>query len=218
MKKLTTKEFIEKARKIHGNKYDYSLVVYEGAMKYVKIRYNNKIYEQTPSCHLSGFCPEKKVLKIDTEIFISNSKKIHGDKYDYSLVNFKDRYSKVKIVYDNTIYNQTPDMHLRGLCPEMLQNTKTTTEFIEQSKRLYGDKYDYSLTKYVNKLTRIKIIFDGVIYEQLPRNHFKTPPEISGESTGENKIKKFLTEKNINYEPQFSFDDCKNKIKLRYDF
>ena len=160
----------------------------------------------------------KKVLKTDTEIFISNSRKIHGNKYDYSLVNYKDRYSKVKIIYNNIIYNQTPDMHLRGLCPEMLPNTKTTLEFIEQSKKLYGNKYDYSLTNYVNKLTRIKIIYNGIIYEQLPRNHFKTPPEISGESIGENKIKKFLTEKNINYEPQYSFSSCKNKVKLRYDF
>jgi len=60
MKKSTTSEFIKKAELIHGNKYDYSLVIYEGAMKYIKIRYENKIYEQTPACHLSGFCPEKR--------------------------------------------------------------------------------------------------------------------------------------------------------------
>lgn len=218
MKKSTTFDFIEKAKLIHGNKYDYSLVNYESSMKYVKICYENKIYEQTPACHLSGFCPEKKVLKTNNEIFISNSKKIHGDKYDYSLVNYKDRYSKIKIIRDNIIYEQTPDMHLRGLCPEMKPENKTTAEFIEQSKSLYGDKYDYSLTNYINKLTKIKIIYNGIIYEQYPRIHFNTPPEQYGESVGEIKIKKILTDKNINYISQYGFNDCKNKYKLRYDF
>lgn len=218
MIKLTTKEFINKARLIHGDKYDYSLVNYNGAMKKIAILYDNKVYYQTPACHLSGFCPENKVIKMNTEIFISNSIKIHGNKYDYSLVKYKNRYEKVKIIYNNIIYHQTPDMHLRGLNPEMIINNKTTQEFIEKSKEIYGDKYDYSLTKYVNKLTKVKIIYNDIIYEQLPRQHFKTSPELSYKSEGEIKIKKYLDDKNIFFSSQKIFDNCKYKIKLRYDF
>jgi len=218
MKRLTTKDFIDKAKLIHGDKYDYSLVDYKNCMIEVQILYNNEIYNQVPSYHLSGFCPENKVLKTNTEIFIINSKKIHGDRYDYSLVSYKNRYSKVKIIFNNTIYTQTPDMHLRGCCPEKIVNNKTTLDFIEESKKLYGNKYDYSLTKYVNKLTKIKIVYNDITYEQLPRYHFKTPPELSGFSEGENKIKKYFIEKNIEFLPQKCFDNCKNKIKLRYDF
>ena len=218
MKKLTTKEFIFKAKLIHGDKYDYSLVDYKNCMIKIQILYNNKIYKQVPSAHLSGFCPENKILKTNTEVFILNSKKIQGDKYDYSLVNYKNRYLKVKIIFNNIIYNQTPDMHLRGYCPEKIVNNKTTLDFIEKSKKLYGNKYDYSLTKYVNKLIKIKIVYNGTTYEQLPRYHFKKPPELSGFSEGENEIKKYFIEKNIEFLPQKCFDNCKNKIKLRYDF
>lgn len=218
MIKYTTEEFVNKAKLIHGDKYDYSMVNYKGATKKVSIIYNNIIYQQTPSCHLSGFCPENKVIKMNTELFILNSIKIHGNKYDYSLVEYKNRYDKVKIIYNNIIYYQTPDMHLRGFKPEMIVKNKTTLDFIKKSKKTYGEKYDYSLTEYVNKLTKVKIIYSGVTYEQLPRYHFKTPPELSNKSEGENKIKKYLINKNINFLTQKVFDNCKYKIKLRYDF
>ena len=65
-KKLTTKEFIEKAKLIHGDKYDYSLVEYNGNQNKVKIIFNDVIYLQKPNCHLSKRCPEKIMLKRTT--------------------------------------------------------------------------------------------------------------------------------------------------------
>jgi hypothetical protein len=54
MKKLTTEEFIEKAIKIHGDKYDYSLVEYIGNKKNIKIIKDGIIFEQWPNTHLKG--------------------------------------------------------------------------------------------------------------------------------------------------------------------
>ena len=47
----------------------------------------------------------------------------------------------------------------------------TTEEFIEKSKNIHGDKYDYSLVVYYNNSTPVKIIYGGVVYEQLPQNY-----------------------------------------------
>jgi len=216
--KRTKEEFIEKAIKIHGDKYDYSLVEYNGCSIKIKIKYDDIVYEQTPSCHLSGYCPEKKAIKMDRLLFIEKAIKIHGDKYDYSQVKYTDRFKKVKIIYNGKIYMQTPDVHLDGDCPEKIQLKKTTLDFIKKSKSIYGDKYDYSQTVYVNKLTKVKIIYSGMTYEQLPRYHYKTPPELTKISKGELKIQKFLDKNKINYIKQHTFLNCKYKKKLRFDF
>ena len=93
--------FIENAKKIHGEKYDYSKVDYK--------RTNEKIciicpehgeFWQTPNQHLSGHgCPVcGGNAKLDTEEFIRRAKEIHGDKYDYSKVNFVSTNKKVCII------------------------------------------------------------------------------------------------------------------------
>ena len=217
-KKYNTEEFIKKSKLIHGDKYDYSLVKYVGALKYVKIIYDGIIYEQTPSSHLSNLCPEKRCKKLNTESFIEKSKEIHGDKYDYSLTEYKNRFEYVKIIYDGIIYEQTPSLNLLGCCPEKKEIRKTTEEFINKSKKIYEDKYDYSLTEYINKFTKVKICYKGVVYEQLPRYHFKKCPELTGKSNGEEIIKNYLKINNIKYKKEYTYENCKNKIKLRYDY
>ena len=91
MKKVTTEDFIKKAREIHGDKYDYSKVEY--------IKRNQKVciicpvhgeFWQIPGNHLCGNgcseCSGKK--KSNTEDFIKKAREIHGDRYDYSKVNY----------------------------------------------------------------------------------------------------------------------------------
>ena len=54
-RKLTNKEFIEKSKKIHGNKYEYSLVNYISSKNKIKIICpKHGIFEQTPNSHLNG--------------------------------------------------------------------------------------------------------------------------------------------------------------------
>ena len=86
-----TKEFIAKAKAVHGDKYDYSKVNY--AKNTTKVTIICKIhgeFEQCPAYHLLGQgCPEcGGRRKLTTEEFIEKARKVHGDKYDYSKVNY----------------------------------------------------------------------------------------------------------------------------------
>ena len=215
---MSKEEFILKSNKIHKNRYDYSLVEYINSTTLVSIIYNRLVYKQTPTNHLRGYCPEKNIIKMDTKSFINRSIEVHGDKYDYTKVEYENRYKKVIIILNNKKYYQTPDDHLRGCEPENKNTKKTTEEFINQSKSIHGENtYDYSLTKYVDKLTKVKIISNSEIFDILPRYHLKYGIIIN-KSRGETKIKKYLISNNIDYTQQHSFFECKSSKKLRFDF
>jgi len=116
--KKTTEEFIIDAIKIHGNKYDYSLVEYKNNRKKVKIICPiHGVFEQKPNGHLNGkgciLCSGLK--RKTTEEFIIDAIKIHGNKYDYSLVEYKNNRKKVKIICPiHGVFEQKPDAHLRS--------------------------------------------------------------------------------------------------------
>lgn len=116
--KKDTVQFIEDAKKIHGDKYDYSLVNYEGNKSKViiicKSHSKPHQFQQTPNCHLTGNgCDKCGGHDITTEDFIDAAKKIHGDKYDYSLVDYKRHDSEVKIICDkHGLFLQKPTYHI----------------------------------------------------------------------------------------------------------
>ncbi len=73
--------------------------------------------------------------------FIFKARKVHGDKYDYSLVNYINNRIKVKIILNDTIYEQSPTNHLQGKLPERInnQNRINTEKFIEKARNKHGD-------------------------------------------------------------------------------
>lgn len=76
-KKLTTEEFIKRAKEVHGNEYDYSKVEYVNAMTKVCIiskKYGE--FWQTPMNHLKGFGVNDK-FHVTTNDFIQKAKKVH---------------------------------------------------------------------------------------------------------------------------------------------
>ncbi|MCQ2608884.1 MAG: hypothetical protein MJ197_09390, partial [Bacteroidales bacterium] len=96
--------------------------------------------------------------KLDTESFIKRSQAKHGDRYDYSLVDYVNSKSKVKIVCpDHGLFEQVPSSHLQGVgCPTCAGVVKLTTEeFIEKARRKHGDRYDYSLVKYTKSSSKV---------------------------------------------------------------
>ena len=126
--KLTTEQFIQKAKEIHGDKYDYSKVEYVNNATKVKIICpQHGEFEQTPNLHLRGSgCPAcGGTLKLTTEEFIQRSNEIHGDKYDYSNVQYVNNTTKVKIICkQHGEFEQTPFNHLRVYgCPECGSST-----------------------------------------------------------------------------------------------
>ena len=118
------KEFEAKARKVHGNKYDYSLVDYDNATTKVRIicpRHGE--FLQEPSCHLNGngcnLCAleHSSISKRNCamESFEKKARKVHGSKYDYSLVSYDTSHSCVDIICPtHGVFRQTPSNHLGG--------------------------------------------------------------------------------------------------------
>jgi very-short-patch-repair endonuclease len=177
-KKRNTAEFIEKANKVHGNKYDYSNVDY--------INDNTKVFiicpceshgefQQRPADHLQGNgCPKCGEIqssikrRSNTDEFIEKAKKVHGDKYDYSKVDYINMHTKVCIICESHgEFQQTPGSHLQGRgCPLCVNKTEA---------KLYGQlvkKYPTLLKQYkpewsVNTLkkTNRKLPFDFCIPE-----------------------------------------------------
>ena len=235
MNRMTTEEFIKKAKAVHGDKYDYSLVDYNNARTKVKIICPiHGVFEQEPRVHLTNrgckkcnhFSPGGKPLT--TEYFIKKAKEINGDKYDYSLVEYKNSITKVKIICPiHGIFEQIPANHIfkKSGCPKCIGKNSTIEDFIKQASKIYGDKYDYSLVDYKNKQIKVKIIcpIHGM-FETIPHNFLsnhscpKCGLENKTKSIGEQKIKDFLKDKKILFEEQKEFENLKDKKMLSYDF
>ena len=123
--RLSIEEFIEKARNVHGDKYDYSKVEYiDARTKVCIICPKHGEFWQTPDSHLRGTsCPKcslHRCYKYTTEEFIEIARSIHGDKYDYSKVEYINRLTPVCIICPiHGEFWQKPREHFKGFgCPE----------------------------------------------------------------------------------------------------
>lgn len=306
MRKLSKEEFIKRAKEIHGNKFDYSLVNYINNRTKVKIICSvHGIFEQTPAhhiCHKNG-CPKcryinnSKTLRKTTQSFIEKAKKIHPE-YDYSKVEYVTARTKVKIICpkhgtflmrpnnllggqgcprcgtERMANNQTLSQEefinrVRKIHPEydyskvnyvgyktkisvicrehgefkispqdMLQDncgckkcgilkrikiqTKTLEQFIKDARNIHGNKYDYSLVEYKNNKTKVKIICPKHgIFEQTPEchiNYAQNCPRCNN-SRGEETVSKWLDNNgyviNKDYFREYKFKELGQK---RYDF
>ncbi len=190
MKKKTTEEFILEAKKIHKDKYDYSKVVYTGI--YEDIIITCKIHGdfiQKPNNHLRSGCSECAKIKnsdyfrSNTNEFIEKSIFIHGNKYDYSKVNYKTNMDKVDIICKiHGLFQQTPSGHLGGKgCKECgkkqteLAKKDTTESFIKKALIIYGNIYDYSKVNYINSNKDIIIICkEHGEFKKRPNNHLSS--------------------------------------------
>ena len=166
--KYTTEEFINCARNIHGDKYDYSKAEYiNSRTKVCIICPEHGEFWKLPYEHLNGKgcpkCVNKKITRIksSTEEFIERAKKIHGNKYEYSKVDYLQAHSKVCIICPkHGEFWQTPNSHLKGSgCPKCSRRYKYTNgEWIEKAIKIHDIKYDYSKVQYVNAHTKVCII------------------------------------------------------------
>lgn len=198
MKRLTQETVVARFRAVHGDKYDYSLMLYEKKAKEVKIGCPiHGYFLQRPDVHWKGSgCPDcarlaqaEKIRKT-TDEFIEKARKVHGDKYDYSLTDYHDAHEPVWMIchekYENGEehgpFPQRPNDHLNGCgCPYCAGNIKKTTEqFIEEAEKVHGKgRYDYSLSLYKSNREDVDIIChvkdeNGVehgVFHQSPDEH-----------------------------------------------
>jgi uncharacterized C2H2 Zn-finger protein len=161
--------------------------------------------------------------KYTTEEFIKKCKTIHNNKYCYDNTTYVNSFTKV-IIYCNEhgIFNLRAGDHLFGYgCPKCNKMYVNTKKFIRKANLVHNNLYDYSLVEYINAKTKIRILCK-IHGEFLQR----TSDHLNGRgcphcinSQGEKLIAKFLTEKNIVYETEKKFSECKGKKRiLPFDF
>ena len=223
---MKTNEFIIRAKKVHKNKYDYSLVDYVNNHTKVKIICNiHGIFEQQPTHHVNRKqnCPSCTGHKTNTNLFIKKAKLIHGNKYDYTKVNYISAKKNIIILCPlHGEFTQTPNNHLKGKECFYCTGTpkKSTDDFINKATIRHNKKYNYSLVNYLSRNDKIKIICPTHgIFNQTPAAHLKGQGcPICRESKGEKLINNFLTDRQIEFKPQHRFPDCRYKLPLPFDF
>ena len=141
--KWTTESFTARAEQIHNNFYNYSKTQYTGIDTHVIITCpEHGDFKQTPYMHLQGQgCPKCGILKrakaqtLNTEEFVEKAKQIHGNKYDYSKVDYKTRSERVIIICSkHGEFLQTPADHLDKCgCPRC--RLKEQNRFYETIQR-----------------------------------------------------------------------------------
>jgi len=188
---VTTEKFIEKAKEIHGDRYDYSKTLYIRAHEKVIITcLEHGDFEQTPDnhCRKKG-CPSCKikllsnVKKSNTEEFIAKSNKQHNNKYSYDKTIYKGVGHKVTITCpEHGDFTQTAGSHLSGCgCPSCSLNNKrgkrrkiTKEEFINESNLLYDSKYSYENIDFKGITHKVSITCpEHGVFEKQPYLHLK---------------------------------------------
>ena len=146
-------EFVDRAYEIHGPKYLYYKSTYKDCKHKVTIvcQEHGK-FKQQAQAHLLGqgcpYCAKQKNIcnlpqKKSTEQFIEEAKQIHGDKYDYSKVEYDGNEKNVVIICKkHGEFKQKPCNHLHGSgCPRCQRSVleEKTSKILDEKSIKYED-------------------------------------------------------------------------------
>lgn len=203
-KKLTTEEFITKAKEVHGELYDYSKVLYKNNSTPIEIICSaHSVFKQRPNDHINGAgCPTCGIISRTSkklgnkEKFIQRANSVHNNKYDYSKIIYVKANTKVKIICPiHGEFEQRPADHinLRQGCSVCSGNDKWTLNKLKsRATEIHDGLYDYSLVQEpLKSTTKIPIIcaIHGVFYSQIA-NHINSKticPQCAGSGFDKNK-------------------------------
>ena len=211
---------------MHNFDYDYSLVNYKNNKTKVSIICKKHgIFDQSPNSHLSGHGCFICANKNDISNFIKKSTEIYGDLYDYTNSIYKNINSNIKIkckIHGEFITKPSYFLYEKNGCPYCSKNRyKDLDFFIADANKIHNNKYKYELINNLNKLSYINIIcpIHGKFIQRIS-SHIggKNGCPNCNESKGELKISKFLDKNGIKFKRQFTFEKCKNKQNLPFDF
>lgn len=231
MQKITTEKWISKAKKIHGNKYNYNKVDYSLANNKVCIYCNKckRFFWQRAAAHLSGagciYCGYENMRKkqsFSIENFIEKANQIHKNKYSYSNSKYINSSTKIEIKCNTCglIFYQTPSHHLAGEgcpnCSKIKQHNNlkiSNDDFIARAKKIHKNKYDYVNVTYQGMHKKVKIHCNicGYDFFQTPANHLNNRGCPNCKKIT-NTIKKLKKAENVFY------NLIKHIHKNRYDY
>lgn len=235
--KIDTEEFIKRAISKFGNEFcDYSNVNYINTSTKVKLKckLHNYFFYQTPQNHMSKIvksgckgCPLcSKNTRLTNEEFIKISMSIFNNMYDYSEAEYLNQNSiiKLKCKLHNYEFKQEASAILIGkigciFCRDKA-NFYNTDLFIKNSNLKHNNRFTYDKTIFKSMDEDIIITCkkhgDFNINAKSHIRGKKCPKCVS--SNGEFKIIHFLENNKIDFVHQKSFNDCKDKNILRFDF
>ena len=167
MNRLET--FIDKIMHIHGDKYDYSLVKYINNKTKVKIVCKKHgIFEVIPNSVVSRGCGCQKCARELTGLKNRNINwkidfvNIHGNKYDYSKVNYVNNRTNVEIICKvHGSFFIKPNSHVsqkQGCRKCGMFKVTNNTEFIIESNKIYNNRYEYYICDYINSHDMVNIL------------------------------------------------------------
>jgi len=185
-KKLTQEEVIKRFKEVHGDKYDYSKVIYhKSKSKVIIICPEHGEFLQTPNNHLKYKCPKCSILKKPIKKHIKDFKKVHNNKYNYSKVHYINTMTKIEIICPkHGSFFQTPMSHKSGNgCPECSKEKQSgkLENFLKSLPIEHFNKYDYRKVKYINRFEKIEVICKNCnkSFWCIPNNHLKNNPDNS---------------------------------------
>ena len=222
VEKISEQEFLERAYKKFGNKFDFS------KMNYINFKTNIEIicpehgsFWMTPQHFLDRThgCPKcaqiegNKKETMTQEEFIRRARLVHGNKYDYSKVVYINSYTKVEIICpEHGSFWQRPSNHVNNIhscgCPKCNESAG------ERKVRVWLERHDieHETQKYLEGcIFKNKLYFDAWVpyinlcIEYQGQQHYRPIKRFGGE--------KIFQE--IQIRDQIKRDYCKNhNIKL----
>lgn len=227
-------KFVARSKEIHGDEYLYPNQKVRTMKSYVDIFCKKHgEFKQTAHNHIvnGNKCPkcvnENRSKPSDIRILeiSKNLRKVYkGTNIEVpSNINYINNRSIIQLVcktHGNFEINYLQAIRGQG-CVECNKQRKLkidSIKFIEKSKEIWGDIFDYSDVNFMGNKKLVNIKYNGVLYRQTPQNHIRKHSPINNKSNGEIKIEHFLEKNNIKFEKQKTFKDCKNSKVLRFDF
>jgi hypothetical protein len=193
-KAITAEEFFARCREVHGDKYDYSDSIFSGTNRPITIRCpEHGEWTSRAKTHMYGaaclLCSAKlrakkagDVMRHTTEQVVAEFRAVHGDKYDYSRVEYRTNHTKVTIICpEHGEFKQAPSYHKGGGgCPACSYEDRgdlrrrTTDNAIAEFRCVHGDKYDYSQVEYKGAHAPITVIcLDHGPFETTSNEHLR---------------------------------------------
>lgn len=180
--RYTKQSFIQEAKEIHGDKYNYDGVNLKNCKTPVNIFCSiHGFFSQSPEKHTKRRqgCP-KCIGRLSQQERINEANEIHNFLYDYSKVNLILMKGKVEIIckqhgsFWQTFANHINHKHGCPICARLA--TRSTLEnFINLANIAHNNFYDYSKSIYINAVTKIEIICpDHGSFWQQPYSHMGT--------------------------------------------
>lgn len=227
-------DFKIESNTIFNNKYDYTKSIFINLKVPIMISCpKHGDFKKIPYHHITrksgcNLCYKEnrknnKSHRIYFKDILLEFRKIHGYKYEYNELSYINTLTEIEITCKkHGVFKQTPKQHKNGYGCQICGGSKklSNDEFINNSRNIHGDKYDYSITKYVNTNTKVKIICNkhGEFYK-VPKLHLSgSGCQKCNISSGENLILNILEKYKIEYIYQKKFDNCKFIKNLFFDF